>query len=304
MKKQSKSNLVKTAAPKRKPQMPHKGDRPIKLLVQKTMGNIEKMFAGGGSIPGLATGFRDLDALTLGLRGGNLFVIAARPSMGKTALAMNIAEHLALDQKIPVGVFSLDQSAEELVTRMLCSRASINLRAIHNGLSKETDCTALKTTASALIKAPLYIDDTAGLTIDQICARARRMHQQHGIQLLVIDYLQLMKTPTVDLPSDLKALAKELDIPIIVLSQLNRQPETRDGQPQLEDLHDYGELEQYADIVGLLVRMELYEDDQASREKLTGQATLIIAKQRSGPTGSVNLKFISDCARFEDAVQL
>ena len=304
MKKQPKDDRVKPAAPKLKRQMPRKGDRPVKLLVQKTMRNIEKMFEGRGSIPGLATGFRDLDALTLGLRGGNLVVIAARPSMGKTALAMKIAEHLVLDQKLPVGVFSLDQSAEELITRMLCSRARINLRAIHDGHANETDCAGLKTTANALIKAPLHIDDAAGLTINQVCSRAHRMHQQHGIQLLILDCLQLIKASAIDIPSGLKALAKELDIPIIVLSQLNRQPETRDGQPEIEDLNDYGTLEQCADIVGLLVRMEVYEDDQKSREKLEGQATLIIAKQRSGPTGSVNLRFISEYARFENAAHL
>ena len=291
------------------------GAQPTKVLVREAMSNIEKMFENRGSITGLATGFRDLDKLTSGLRGGNVFIIAARPSMGKTSLAMNIAENVAIDQNLPVGIFSLEMSSEELIKRMLCSRGAVNLRSLHDGFSKEKDHAALTTAASELIKAPMYIDDTAGLAISQVRARARRMRKQYNIQLLVIDYLQLMKAPSrradqsrqvevADISSGIKALAKELKIPIIVLSQLNRQPEARDGnKPRLADLRESGSLEQDADIVGLLVRPEVYEDDPESREKLKGQAQLVIAKQRSGPTGTVNLSFLNEYTRFENAAR-
>jgi len=230
-------------------------------------------------------------------------------------LAMNIAENVAIDQNIPVGVFSLEMSSDELVKRMLCSRARVNLRGVRDGFMSERDFPKLTTAASELMKSPLYIDDTAGLAINQVRARARRLRQQYKIQLLVIDYLQLMKAPSrradqsrqvevADISSGIKALAKELNIPIIILSQLNRQPETREGKPRLADLRESGSLEQDADIVGLLVRPEVYEQDDESREKLKGQATLIIAKQRSGPTGNVNLSFINDYTRFEDAARV
>ena len=291
------------------------GARPVNEFVKQAMENIEKLIDQRGAVAGLATGFRDLDKLTSGLHGGNVFIIAARPSMGKTSLAMNIAENVAINQNIPVGVFSLEMSSDELVKRMLCSRARVNMQKISAGFMSERDFPKLTAAASELMKAPLYIDDTAGLAINQVRARARRLRQQYKIQLLVIDYLQLMKAPSrraeqsrqvevADISAGIKALAKELNIPIIILSQLNRQPETREGKPRMADLRESGSLEQDADIVGLLVRPEVYEDDAESREKIKGQATLIIAKQRSGPTGSVNLSFISDYTRFEDAARI
>ena len=291
------------------------GARPVNEFVKQAMQDIEKLFDQRGAVAGLATGFRDLDKLTSGLHGGNVFIIAARPSMGKTSLAMNIAENVAIDQNIPVGVFSLEMSSDELVKRMLCSRARVNLRAVRDGFMSERDFPKLTTAASELMKSPLYIDDTAGLAINQVRARARRLRQQYKIQLLVIDYLQLMKAPSrradqsrqvevADISSGIKALAKELNIPIIILSQLNRQPETREGKPRLADLRESGSLEQDADVVGLLVRPEIYEEDAESREKLKGQATLHIAKQRSGPTGNVNLSFLSEYTRFEDAARI
>ncbi len=291
------------------------GARPVNEFVKQAMENIEKLFDQRGAVSGLATGFRDLDKLTSGLHGGNVFIIAARPSMGKTSLAMNIAENVAIDQNIPVGVFSLEMSSDELVKRMLCSRARVNMKNIRDGFMSERDFPKLTTAASELMKAPLYIDDTAGLAINQVRARARRLCQQYKIQLLVIDYLQLMKAPSrradqsrqvevADISSGIKALAKELNIPIIILSQLNRQPETREGKPRMADLRESGSLEQDADVVGLLVRKELYEEDAESREKLKGQATLHIAKQRSGPTGDINLSFISEYTRFEDAARV
>ena len=242
--------------------------------------------------------------------------IAGRPSMGKTALAMNIAENVSVDRNIPVGVFSLEMSGQELVIRMLCSRARVNLRMLHDGFPKEEHHHKLTVAASQLMKSPLYIDDSAGLTVNQVRARARRMKQQFNIQLLIIDYMQLMRAPSrraessrqaevADISAGVKALAKELNIPIIVLSQLNRQPESRDeGKPRLSDLRESGAIEQDADVVGLLVRPEIYEDDIDKREKLKGEAQLVIAKQRNGPTGEIDLTFIGDYTRFEDRARV
>lgn len=287
-----------------------------KPLVMDAMASIEKMYEKRGEVMGLATGFRDLDRLTSGLQDGTMFIIAARPSMGKTALAMNIVENVAVDHDIPVGVFSLEMSGQELIVRMLCSRAKVNLRSLHGGFPSERDHHQLTAVASQLMKAPMYIDGSAGLTISQVRARARRMKQQYKIRLLVIDYMQLMRAPSrraessrqaevADISAGLKALAKELSIPIIVLSQLNRQPESRDeGKPRLADLRESGAIEQDADIVGLLLRPEVYEDDKDAREKVKGEASLIIAKQRNGPTGDIDLTFVGEYTRFEDRARV
>ena len=290
--------------------------KPAKPLVMEAMASIERMYEKRGEVMGLATGFRDLDRLTSGLQDGTMFIIAARPSMGKTALAMNIVENVAVDRNVPAGVFSLEMSGQELVIRMLCSRARVNLRSLHGGFPSERDHHQLTSVASQLMKAPIYIDDSAGLTVNQVRARARRMKQQYGIRLLVIDYMQLMRAPSrraessrqaevADISAGIKALAKELSIPIIVLSQLNRQPESRDeGKPRLADLRESGAIEQDADVVGLLLRPEVYEDDEDKREKLKGEANLVIAKQRNGPTGDVDLTFRGEFTRFEDRARV
>jgi replicative DNA helicase len=199
---------------------------------------------------------------------------------------------------------------------MLCSRARVNLRLLHDGFPRDEHHHKLTAAASQLMKAPLYIDDSAGLTVNQVRARARRMKLQHEIQLLVIDYMQLMRAPSrraessrqaevADISAGVKALAKELNIPIIVLSQLNRQPESRDeGQPRLADLRESGAIEQDADVVGLLVRPEVYEDDKETKKSRKGEASLIIAKQRNGPTGDIDLTFIGDYTRFEDRAKI
>jgi replicative DNA helicase len=291
------------------------GAQPVGSFIKDAMQSIERLYDQKGAVTGLATGFHDFDKLTSGLHPGNMIVIAGRPSMGKTALAMNIAENVAIDQNVPVGVFSLEMSSDELVKRLLCSRARVNLRAIRDGFLAERDFHPLTSAASLLMKAPLYIDDTAGLTINQVRARARRMHSQFGIKLLVIDYLQLMRAPSrradqsrqvevTDISGGVKALAKELAIPIIVLSQLNRQPDSRDeGKPRLSDLRESGAIEQDADLVGLLVRPEIYADDN-EKEAERGKATLFIAKQRNGPTGDVKLTFRNEYTRFEDAAKV
>jgi replicative DNA helicase len=289
---------------------------PAKPLVMDAMASIEKMYEKRGEVMGLATGFRELDRLTSGLQDGTMFIIAARPSMGKTALAMNIVEHVAVDRNIPAGVFSLEMSGQELIIRMLCSRARVNLRSLHGGFPSERDHHQLAAVASQLMKAPIYIDGSAALTVNQVRARARRMKQQYKIRLLVIDYMQLMRAPSrraessrqaevADISAGIKALAKELSIPIIVVSQLNRQPESRDeGKPRLADLRESGAIEQDADVVGLLLRPEVYEDDKEAREKVKGEASLIIAKQRNGPTGDVDLTFVGEYTRFEDRARV
>lgn len=292
------------------------GARPVKDLIKDAMASIERLYDKRGAVTGLATGFRDLDKLTSGLHPGNMVVIAGRPSMGKTALAINIAENMAIDQGIPVGIFSLEMSSEELVKRMLCSRAKVNLLSVRDGFLGEKDFHPLTAVASQLMKAPLYIDDSASLGINQVRARARRMKLQFNIQMLVIDYLQLMRAPSrradlnrqveiSDISSGVKALAKELQIPIIVLSQLNRQPEAREGgRPKLSDLRESGSIEQDADLVGLLVRSEVYEEDEEEKKNKEGEATLVIAKQRNGPTGDVALTFLKEFTKFVDRARV
>lgn len=293
-----------------------KGVIHVKDLLPDAVRSIEQLFDARG-LTGLSTGFRDLDKLTAGLHPGNVFVIAARPSMGKTSLAMNIAENVAIDQGKAVGVFSLEMSAEELVKRMLCSRGRVNLRALSGGfMDRNRDFGKLTGAASELMKAPLFVDDTAGMTIHQIRARARRMKMKDDIQLVVIDYLQLMRAPSrraegsrqveiSDISSGVKALAKELRIPVIVLSQLNRQPEQREeGKPKLSDLRESGSIEQDADVVGLLVRPEVYADNEDERAEKRGKASLYIAKQRNGPTGEVPLTFLGEYTRFENEAKI
>ena len=292
------------------------GTPPIKDLTKSAMAHIERLYEQRGAIEGLPTGYHDLDRLTSGFHPGNVVVIAGRPSMGKTALAMNIAEHVALDQNKAVAVFSLEMAADELVKRILCSRGKVNLRSIRDGFPSERDHHRLTVVASQLMKAPLYIDDSAGLTINQVRARARRMKSQFDIKLIVVDYLQLMRSPTrraelnrqveiADISAGVKALAKELSVPIVLLSQLNRQPESREGgKPRLSDLRESGAIEQDADVVGLLVRPEVYADELEEKGAEEGKATLIIAKQRNGPTGEVELTFLKDFTRFEDAARV
>jgi replicative DNA helicase len=292
------------------------GPKPIRDLIKDAFASIEKLYDQRGALSGLPTGFRDFDRLTSGLHEGEMIVIAARPSMGKTALAMNIAEHVAIDHNIPVGVFSLEMSNQELVKRMLCSRAHVNLRAVVSGFLGDRDFTPLTTAAAQLMKAPIYIDDTAGLTIHQVRARARRMKTQYDIKLIVIDYLQLMRSPSrradqsrqveiSDISAGVKAMAKELQVPVIVLSQLNRQPDTRtDGRPKLSDLRESGAIEQDADVVGLLVRSEVYAEDKEQKAAKEGEATLIIAKQRNGPTGDVELTFRKEYTCFVDRARV
>src|SRR5437660_7784683 len=240
--------------------------RTIKDLVKRAINTIEEFHQRQGMLTGLSTGFADLDKMTSGFHGGEMIVIAARPSMGKTSLAMNIAEHVAVGERLPVGVFSLEMTSESLVLRMLCSRSRVNLRNIRDGFLAERDFPKLTGAAGKLANAPLFIDDSSGLSILQLRAKARRMSQQYGIKLFVIDYLQLLHSTArraenrqqeiADISSGIKGLAKELNVPIIVLSQLNREPEKRErgAEPRLSDLRESGSIEQDAEGVGLLYK--------------------------------------------------
>ncbi len=290
--------------------------RTIKDLVHKAINTIEEFHQRQGMLTGIATGFPDLDKLTSGLHGGEMIVIAARPSMGKTSLAMNIVEHAAVDQQLPVGVFSLEMTAESLVLRMLCSRSRVNLRSIRDGFLAERDFPKLTGSAGKLAGAPIFIDDTSGLSILQLRAKARRMYQQFGIKLFVIDYLQLLNSTSrraenrqqeiADISNGIKALAKELDVPVIVLSQLNRELEKdKNRKPRLSDLRESGAIEQDADLVGLLYRATTGDDeDGGSQEMDAVPVNLLIAKQRNGPTGDVNLTFLKSFTRFESAARV
>jgi replicative DNA helicase len=238
--------------------------------------------------------------------------------MGKTSLAMNIVEHAVLEQKLPVGVFSLEMSAEALILRMMCSVARVNLRSIREGFMSESDFPKLTSAAGKLANAKLLIDDTAALSILQLRARARRMWQQHGIKLFVVDYLQLLHSTgrraqenrqqeISDISSGLKALAKELQVPVLVLSQLNRELERdKSRKPRLSDLRESGAIEQDADVVGLLYKPNAGEDDEiAPGEEAEGvPVNLLIAKQRNGPTGDINLTFLRPYTRFESAAKV
>ncbi len=288
----------------------------MKDQVMEALESIEQLYERRGSISGLPTGFSDLDRMTDGLHPAQMFVIAARPSMGKTALAMNIAEHVALVAQKPVAVFSLEMSAQQLVQRLLCSHARVNLQQVRDGFLSERDFPSLTDAASKLAKSNMFIDDTPSISILEFRAKARRLKAQHDIALIAIDYLQLLRSTSrraqdnrqleiAEISAGIKALAKELAIPILVLAQLNRNPESRGGEskgrPRLSDLRESGSIEQDADVVGLLVREEYYADTDEEKEASEGKATLILAKQRNGPTGDVKLTFLKQFTRFEDS---
>ncbi|MEI6781082.1 MAG: replicative DNA helicase [Verrucomicrobiota bacterium] len=288
----------------------------IKELVKKAINTIEGFHQRQGMLTGVGTGFADLDKMTSGLHGGEMVVIAARPSMGKTSLAMNIAEHVAIEQRLPVGVFSLEMTSESLVLRMLCSRSRVNLRNVREGFLAERDFPKLTGAAGKLASSPLFIDDSSGLSILQLRAKARRMSQQYGIKLFVIDYLQLLHSTArraenrqqeiADISSGIKSLAKELKVPVIVLSQLNRELEReKNRKPRLSDLRESGAIEQDADLVGLLYKPSSDEEESASAvEQDAVPVNLLIAKQRNGPTGDVNLTFFKSYTRFESAAKV
>ena len=290
-----------------------KGLLTMKEHVFKAIDDLEARAANPNAINGVATGFKVLDEMTGGMHPGEMIIIAARPSMGKTSFAMNIVENVAVDQNRPCAVFSLEMTADSLVQRLICSRAKINMRALMSGqFLNQGSFQQMTRAASALAGSKIFIDDTPALSILDLRSKARRLHKMHKIEMIMVDYLQLCRSTSrraqdnrqqeiAEISSGLKALAKELSLPIIVLAQLNRGAESRtSNKPKLSDLRESGSIEQDADVVALLFRPEYYAEDDDSRAETAGEAELLIAKQRNGPTGGVPLTFRKEFMRFED----
>lgn len=287
-------------------------------VVKGSFGTIENLFANSREITGLSTGYIDFDKMTSGLQNSELVIIAARPSMGKTAWAINIAVNAALESNASVAIFSLEMSKESLLRRMLSSQAMVDQQKIQKGFLLKEDRAKLNLALEQLVDSKLYIDDTAGISLAEMRAKARRLKQTKGLDLIVVDYLQLMsaispgsgkryenRTQEVSAISrGLKALAKELNVPVIALSQLSRASERRgdDKKPMLSDLRESGSIEQDADVVTFIHRESYYRKDENGDEdpEYKGKAEIILAKQRNGPTGSVHLVWMSDCTRFEN----
>jgi replicative DNA helicase len=279
---------------------------PLKRVLDNTFERFESIYEGRHNVVGIPTGYRDLDAMTGGLQRANFIIIAARPSMGKTAFAMNIAQNVAVNQRMPVAVFSMEMSKEELGTRMLCSEAQIEGERIKTGHIHDSDWRRLAKVMNYLSDAPLYIDDTAGLTMTEIAAKCRRLKKNHGLDMVLIDYIQLIRgsgkndanrtQELSEISRQLKFLCKEINAPVIALSQLSRGVESRtDKRPMLSDLRESGAIEQEADLVMMIYRDEYYEKEHSEKK---GIAEIIIAKQRSGPTGTVELHFHRQFVRF------
>ncbi len=280
-------------------------------ILQDYEGGISAFLDPSKRIKGISTGFAKLDEMTGGMHGGDLIIIAARPSMGKTALALNIAQHVALKLKQTCAIFSLEMSRESLLTRMLCAAARVDSQRFRAGFLSQEERRKLNHSLHELVEAPLYIDDTAGLNMMDMHAKLRRLQQEQKIGLVIVDYLQLMSSPgrqenrnqeVSALSRGMKLLGKELNVPMMVLSQLSRAVETRQGdhRPQLSDLRESGSIEQDADLVGFIFREEVYHRE---REDLRGLAELIVAKQRNGPIGTVNLVYLHAQTKFENRAE-
>jgi len=284
----------------------------VKELMWPTMERIEALQRGGKTITGVASGFTDLDEMTSGFQPSDLIIVAARPSMGKTALILNIAQYAAIEKNTPVAFFSLEMSKESLVQRMLTSEARVDAQKLRKGMLRDDDFPRMARAAGILSSAPIWIDDSAGITLLEIRSKARRLKVEADIGLLVIDYLQLIQGPNnaesrqqeISMISrSLKALAKELHVPVVALSQLSRAPEQRAGdhRPQLSDLRESGAIEQDADLVMFIYRQEVYDGPtDKDGNSLEGRAEIIVGKQRNGPIGFVNLFFHKSYTRFEN----
>jgi len=290
-----------------------KGFQGIQEIVRNSFGSVDALLQRGQRITGLATHYTDLDELTSGLQKSELVILAARPSMGKTSLAMNIAENAAIDDGKVVGIFSLEMSSEALVQRLLCARSFVDSHKLRTGFLTRDDMQKVSRAMGELADAPLFIDDTPGISLSEMRAKARRLKQSQGrLDLLVVDYLQLMsggsrrfenRTQEVSsISRGLKAIAKELQAPVLALSQLSRAPESRGGdhRPQLSDLRESGSIEQDADVVMFIFREEIYKPDDP---ELKGRAEIIVAKQRNGPIGKFQLAFLHNSTRFANLVE-
>ena len=279
---------------------------PISSLVNETWEKLEQREQNKGQLLGLDTSFYDLNAMTSGLQRSDLIVVAARPSMGKTALCLNIAEHVGIIQKVPVAMFSLEMSKEQVIQRMVCSRAGVDAGKMRFGQLQQEDWTKLGIAFGELGDAPIYVDDTAVVTVMEIKAKVRRLKAELGhLGLIIIDYLQLMEghrsenrvQEISDISRGLKSLAREIDVPVIAISQLSRAVEARQNKkPMLSDLRESGSIEQDADIVAFIYREEYYNPETPNK----GEAEIIVAKQRNGPTGRITLLFQPNITRFRN----
>jgi len=282
---------------------------PFKELIKDSVKTIEKLYERKELVTGVPTGYEKIDDLTSGLQKSDLIIIAGRPSMGKTAFALNIAQYAALEANIPVAIFSLEMSKEQLALRMLSSEARVDSQRIRRGFLGEADWPRLITAAGRLSEAQIFIDDSSAITALEMKAKARRLKSEVDLGLIILDYLQLMRSggyketsreqEISEISRSLKALAKELNVPVIALSQLNRKLEDRTNKrPQMADLRDSGAIEQDADLIAFIYRDEVYDKSEENPEK--GMAEIIIGKQRNGPTGMVKLAFQDKFARFEN----
>lgn len=279
---------------------------PMRDVLKDSIKVIEKLFEKKDHVTGVASGFTDLDQLTCGFQPSDLVIIAGRPSMGKTAFVLNIAEHVGIEARVPVAIFSLEMSREQLVMRMLSSVSGVDGNRLRRGFLSREDWPLLSRAAGKLAEAPIFIDDSAGCTVLEIRAKARRLKADSGLALVIIDYLQLIRgrdrsenrqQEISEISRSLKSLAKELKVPVLALSQLSRAVESRGGdkRPQLSDLRESGAIEQDADVVAFIFREDMYRDDADQHQ---GVAEVIVRKQRNGPTATVKLAFRKECTRF------
>ncbi len=278
----------------------HVGD-----IVQEAIKLVETLYDKKKSVTGIPSGFTALDNLTAGFQNSDLFILAARPAMGKTALALSFAQNIALREELAVGIFSLEMSKEQLIMRMLSSEARVSNSKIRTGQFAESDFPKLVDAASRLADAPIFIDDTPSLTVTELRAKARRLAREQKLGMIIVDYLQLMRSPSykysreqeiADISRALKSLAKELSVPVIALSQLNRSVEGRDDKrPRIADLRESGAIEQDADIIAFIYRDEVYNPETQDK----GIAEVILGKHRSGPTGTVRIAFSGEFTRFD-----
>ncbi len=280
----------------------------VKDMVQPSIDRLDALSKSEGGITGVATGFEDLDKLTAGLQGGDLIVIAGRPSMGKTTLALNIAENAAIGHDLATGVFSMEMPKEQVAMRMIGSIGRVNQSHLRSGRLTEDDWTRINSAGSMMSHAPIFIDDAPGLTPIEVRARSRRLKREHGLGMVVVDYLQLMQvggsienraTEISEISRSLKSLARELSVPVVALSQLNRSVEQRnDKRPVMSDLRESGAIEQDADVIIFIYREEVYDSETPRK----GVAEIIIGKQRNGPTGTFLLTFKGEFTRFESHI--
>lgn len=281
----------------------------MREVVKESFKAIEARFERKETLTGVPSGFVDLDRLTAGLQRSDLIIVAGRPSMGKTSLALCMAAHAAIDGHVPTAVFSLEMSKEQLVQRLLCSEARVDAQRLRGGYLAESDWPKLTKAAGYLSEAAIYIDDTPAISVLEMRAKARRLQREHGLGCIVVDYLQLMRAggrmesrerEISEISRSLKALAKELSVPVVALSQLNRAVESRqDKRPQMADLRESGAIEQDADVICFVYRDEVYNKESPDK----GIAEIIVGKQRNGPTGVVRLKFFHEFTRFESLDQ-